>query len=666
MKLSDLFINDAMDLSLTTTSKTEALYHLANLYEKVGGVTDVQQFVERLEAREAQSTTGVGDEIAIPHAQHESIKQAAIVFGRSNEGIEWESFDGQKAKLIFMIAAPEGGGEHLSALAKLSSALMNPTVKAALLKAQSTQEILGIFQTYEANEELEAQEAQATATTVVPAEATNEVEPYVLAVTACPTGIAHTFMAEEKLKQAGQKAGIRIKVETNAQSGIGNRLTKADIDAATAIIVAADKQVEMARFNGKPVIITKVADGINKADELVARAAQGNAPTYRAKGEFNEADAYGQDGESESLGRQFYKHLMNGVSHMLPFVVAGGILIALSFFWGINASNPADPSYSPIAQTLNLLGGLSFGMMLPVLAGFIGHSIADRPGLVIGFMGGIFANPEVLSAFGGGVGLFEGAVSSGFLGALIAGFLAGGIIWVLRKLFAWLPKSLEGLKPIFLFPVLGVLTIGLIMLFVVNGPMGAVMNGLTNTINNIPAEWTLVLGFVVAAMMSIDMGGPLNKAAYVTGTALVTTAGGAGSNVMAAVMVGGMVPPLAIALAATFNKHLWSEEQRNSALVNYVMGAAFITEGAIPFAAANPLKVIPSLALGAGVAGALSMAFGVVSFVPHGGVFAVIAGGVTNPIMYLVAWLIGGAVGAVLLNLLLPKTDAVVGMSEAN
>lgn len=422
----------------------------------------------------------------------------------------------------------------------------------------------------------------------------------------------------------------------------------------------------MARFNGKPVIITKVADGINKADELVARAAQGNAPTYRAKGEFNEVDAYGQDGDSESLGRQFYKHLMNGVSHMLPFVVAGGILIALSFFWGINASNPADPSYSPIAQTLNLLGGLSFGMMLPVLAGFIGHSIADRPGLVIGFMGGIFANPEVLSAFGGGVGLFEGAVSSGFLGALIAGFLAGGIIWVLRKLFAWLPKSLEGLKPIFLFPVLGVLTIGLIMLFVVNGPMGAVMNGLTNTINNIPAEWTLVLGFVVAAMMSIDMGGPLNKAAYVTGTALVTTAGGAGSNVMAAVMVGGMVPPLAIALAATFNKHLWSEEQRNSALVNYVMGAAFITEGAIPFAAANPLKVIPSLALGAGVAGALSMAFGVVSFVPHGGVFAVIAGGVTNPIMYLVAWLIGGAVGAVLLNLLLPKTDAVVGMSEAN
>lgn len=652
MKLTELFIKEAMDLDLTTLSKTETLQHLALRFSETGGVTDVQQFVERLEAREAQSTTGVGDEIAIPHAQHESINKAAIIFGRSTTGIEWESFDSQPAKLIFMIAAPEGGGEHLKALAKLSSALMNEKVKLALLEASSPTDVVAIFEKFEAEEAA----SQASATVVKDTPTTTQDDTYVLAVTACPTGIAHTFMAEEKLKQAGAKAGIRIKVETNAQSGIGNRLTKADIESATAIIVAADKQVEMARFNGKPVIITKVSDGINKADELVARAAQGQAPIYRAASSENQGTDYESNGEKESLGRQIYKHLMNGVSHMLPFVVAGGILIALSFFWGINASDPTDPSYSPIAQTLNLLGGLSFGMMLPILAGFIGHSIADRPGLVIGFMGGIFANPEVLSAFGGGVGLFEGAVSSGFLGALIAGFLAGGIVWALRKLFAWLPKSLEGLKPIFLFPVLGVMAIGLIMLFVVNGPMGAVMNGLTNAINSIPAELTLVLGFAVGAMMSIDMGGPINKAAYVTGTALVTTAAGAGSNVMAAVMVGGMVPPLAIALAATFNKNLWPEEQRNSALVNYVMGAAFITEGAIPFAAANPFRVIPSLAIGAGVAGALSMAFGVVSFVPHGGIFAVIAGGVTNPLMYLVAWLVGGAVGAGLLMLLLPKT----------
>lgn len=652
MKLTELFIKEAMDLDLTTLSKQETLQHLALRFRETGGVTDVHQFVERLEAREAQSTTGVGDEIAIPHAQHESINQPAIIFGRSMNGIEWESFDSQPAKLIFMIAAPEGGGEHLKALAKLSSALMNEKVKLALLEAQSPTDVVAIFEKFEAEEEA----SQTSATIEKDTPTSTQDDTYILAVTACPTGIAHTFMAEEKLKQAGEKAGIRIKVETNAQSGIGNRLTKADIEAATAIIVAADKQVEMARFNGKPVIITKVSDGINKADELVSRAAQAQAPIYHAAASGNQGTEYDSSGEKESLGRQFYKHLMNGVSHMLPFVVAGGILIALSFFWGINAADPADPSYSPIAQTLNLLGGLSFGMMLPVLAGFIGHSIADRPGLVIGFMGGIFANPEVLSAFGGGVGLFEGAVSSGFLGALIAGFLAGGIVWALRKLFAWLPKSLEGLKPIFLFPVLGVMAIGLIMLFVVNGPMGAVMNGLTNAINSIPPELTLVLGFAVGAMMSIDMGGPINKAAYVTGTALVTTAAGAGSNVMAAVMVGGMVPPLAIALAATFNKNLWPEEQRNSALVNYVMGAAFITEGAIPFAAANPLRVIPSLAIGAGVAGALSMAFGVVSFVPHGGIFAVIAGGVTNPLMYLVAWLVGGAVGAGLLMLLLPKT----------
>lgn len=346
---------------------------------------------------------------------------------------------------------------------------------------------------------------------------------------------------------------------------------------------------------------------------------------------------------------------MNGVSHMLPFVVAGGILIAISFFWGINSADPKNAEYNQIAEVFMRIGKMSFAMMLPMLAGFIGQSLADRPGLVVGFMGGVFANPGILTDFTTGGVFSPDYVSSGFLGALIAGFLAGGIIWFLKWFFSWLPKSLEGLKPIFLFPVFGVLIMGLLMLFVVNGPMGAVMNGLMNFLNSIPREFGIALGFLVGAMMSIDMGGPINKAAYVTGTALVTASNGAGSDVMAAVMVGGMVPPLAIAIAATINKNLWSEAERNSALVNYVMGAAFITEGAIPFAAGNPLKVIPPLAFASGLSGALSMGFGIVSLVPHGGLFAALVNGVTNPIMFVVIWLIGGVVGALLLNITLRK-----------
>lgn len=645
MKLSELFVTDAMDLDLAPMTKSETLAYLANRFAQSGGLTDVDDYIKALEAREAQSTTGVGDEIAIPHAQAESIKQASIIFGRSHDGIDWDSFDNQTAKLFFMIAAPAGGGEHLKALAKLSSVLMKPEAKVALLAATSPEQVVDIFKTYEEPEE-EKEEKGQVATEPLP----SQDDTYILAVTACPTGIAHTYMAEEKLKQAAKAAGVAIKVETNGQTGIGNKLTKADIQKATAVIVAADKNVEMARFDGKPVLITKVSDGINKAAELVERATKADAPIFHAA---DAGLAVEEDQGEESLGRKFYKHLMNGVSHMLPFVVAGGILIALSFIWGINSFNPEDPTYNPMAQFFMTTGKLAFAMMLPMLAGFIGQSLADRPGLVIGFMGGIFANPGVLSDFPGGSGLFENFVSSGFLGALIAGFLAGGIVWFLKKAFSWLPKSLEGLKPIFLFPVFGVAIMAFIMLFIVNGPMGAVMQWLMDSINSIPTEWTIVLGFVVGAMMSIDMGGPINKAAYVTGTALVTASNGAGSNVMAAVMVGGMVPPLAIAIAATINRNLWNEEERNSAYVNYVMGAAFITEGAIPFAAANPLRVIPPLALSAGVAGALSMAFGAVSKVPHGGIFAVLVGAVSNPWMYLLAWVIGGVLGAVLLNITL-------------
>ncbi len=663
MKLAQLFIKEAMDLSLSTDSKESTLRYLAERFAQTGGVSDVDAYVAKLQAREAQSTTGVGDQIAIPHAQDASITEPAIVFGRSDTGIEWESFDDQPAKLIFMIAAPEGGGQHLQALAKLAGILTHPEAKDALLTAQTPDEVVKVIDHYEAVKEAEeAGEGHVKETTVKQPVLENG-KPYLLAVTACPTGIAHTYMAEEKLNQAAAKAGVEIKVETNGQTGVGNPITRADIERATAIIVTADKQVEMGRFDGKPVIITKVSDGINKADELVARALKGEAPIYRAsRGDQTGVPEVAE--ENESLGRKFYKHMMNGVSHMLPFVVAGGILIALSFFWGINSSDPSDPSYNVIAHTLNTIGGLSFAMMLPILAGFIGQSLADRPGLVIGLMGGVFANPSVLSSFSGS-GVFENAEASGFLGALVAGFLAGGIVWCLRKGFSWLPKALEGMKPIFIYPVLGVLTIGLLMLYVINAPMGAVMNGLTNLLTSIPSELSVVLGFAAAAMMSIDMGGPINKAAYVTGTALVASSSGAGSDVMAAVMVGGMVPPLAIALSATINKKLWAPEQRNSALVNYVMGAAFITEGAIPFAATDPLRVIPSLAIGSGVAGALSMFFGCVSYVPHGGLFAALAGGVTNPAMYVVAWLVGGIVGALLLNVLVKKPEEQLDLEQA-
>ncbi|MBS4750738.1 fructose-specific PTS transporter subunit EIIC [Carnobacteriaceae bacterium zg-ZUI78] len=646
MRLSELFIKDAMTLDLQSTTKEETLSVLANRFAQVGGVSDVEGYVENLKKREAQSTTGVGDEIAIPHAQHVSIQKPAIVFGRSSQGINWESFDGQPAKLVFMIAAPEGaGGEHLKALASLSKVLMNMDAKTALLNAQSPEEVISVIEQFEEKPE-EAPEM---------VEEASKTDAYVLAVTACPTGIAHTFMAAEKLEQAGKKAGIKIKVETNGQGGIGNRLTAKDIEEATAIIVAADKNVEMARFNGKPVIVTKVADGIHKADELVERAMKADAPIYKA-GDIRET--MGQDVANESLGRKAYKHLMNGISHMLPFVVAGGIFIAISFFWGINAFDPKDASYNAAAQFIFTLGKLSFAMMLPVLAGFIGHSIADRPGLVVGFMGGILANPGVLSDSNG---LVEAShiQPSGFLGALVAGFLAGGIIIFLRKAFAWLPKSLEGLKPIFLFPIFGTLIMGLLMILVLNAPMAAITNGLTTFIDSIPTELKMVVGFVVGGMMAIDMGGPINKAAYATGTALVTTAAaGAGSDVMAAVMVGGMVPPMAIFFSALIKKDLWEESQRDSALVNCVMGMAFITEGAIPFAASNPAKVIPALALSSGVAGALSMLLGASSRVPHGGFFALMTNGIINPFGFFAAWIIGSLLGAILLIVFVGKKKA--------
>ena len=637
MNLTQLIQFDLIQFGFTAKDKKDALNKLTDMLVEEGIIGNKDEFYKALLGREELSTTGVGDGIAIPHAKASCFEKAMIIYAKSDEGVEWESFDSQPAKHIFMICAPANGAdEHLKALATLSTALMNPEVKGKLDNATTKEEVKTIFEDFvKSNEKVKEEPKE---------ESGSEDKKYIIAVTACPTGIAHTFMAAEKIKEAAKEMGLDVKVETNGQIGVENKLTKDDIERAVGIIVAADKKVEIARFDGHPTLFTKVADGINKPKELIQTVLDGNAAVYHHSGEKSSSEST----EGESVGRKIYKYLMEGVSNMLPFVVAGGILIALSFFWGINAFNPEDPSYNKFAELLFVLGKLAFSMMLPILAGFIGRSIADRPGFIVGMVGGILADPSIL-------GLKSAAwlnyTPSGFLGALVAGFFAGGIIIALRYIFSWIPRSLDGIKPIFLFPVLGSFIMGVLMLFVVNAPMAFIMTSFRNFIESMSGGEKIVLGFVVGSMMAIDMGGPINKAAYVTATALVTTSGTAGSDVMAASMVGGMVPPLAIALSATVYKNLWPEAQRGSALVNYVMGFAFITEGAIPFAASNPIRVIPPLFLSSGVAGALSMIFDCRSRAPHGGMFAVLVGAVTNPVMYLLALVIGTVMGAFLLIL---------------
>ena len=635
MNLTQLIQFDLIQFGFMAKDKKDALNKLTDMLVEEGIIGNKDEFYKALLGREELSTTGVGDGIAIPHAKASCFEKAMIIYAKSDEGVEWESFDAQPAKHIFMICAPANGAdEHLKALATLSTALMNPEVKGKLDNATTKEEVKTIFEDFvKSTEEVKEKSKE---------ESGSEDKKYIIAVTACPTGIAHTFMAAEKIKEAAKEMGLDVKVETNGQIGVENKLTKDDIERAVGIIVAADKKVEIARFDGHPTLFTKVADGINKPKELIQTVLDGNAAIYHHSGEKSSSEST----EGESVGRKIYKYLMEGVSNMLPFVVAGGILIALSFFWGINAFNPEDPSYNKFAELLFVLGKLAFSMMLPILAGFIGRSIADRPGFIVGMVGGILADPSIL-------GLKSAAwlnyTPSGFLGALVAGFLAGGIIIALRYIFSWIPRSLDGIKPIFLFPVLGSFIMGVLMLFVVNAPMAFIMTSFKNFIEALSGGEKVILGFVVGSMMAIDMGGPINKAAYVTATALVTTSGTAGSDVMAASMVGGMIPPLAIALSATIYKNLWPETQRGSALVNYVMGFAFITEGAIPFAASNPIRVIPPLFLSSGVAGALSMIFDCRSRAPHGGMFAVLVGAVTNPVMYLLALVIGTVMGAFLL-----------------
>lgn len=631
MRITDLLKSESIALGQKPADKESAIRQLADLMAASGNLSDKEQYLKDVFAREASGTTGLGDGIATPHAKSMGVKEAGLAAMTVPAGMDFESMDGKPARLFFMIAAPDSANDaHIQILQQLAMMIMDPDFKEALIAAKTKEEFLHLIDLKE-DGKFEAPKAEAAASegeAVDAAPASDHIQ--ILAVTACPTGIAHTFMAAESLEQHAKKRGISIKVETNGSGGAKNILTDAEIAAADGIIVAADKNVAMARFNGKKVVITKVADGINKADELIDRALKGDAPVYHASGSDTEESA--ADVQGESLGRQIYKHLMNGVSHMLPFVVGGGILIALAFLFDDYSIDPKNfGSNTPLAKFFKDIGGASFGFMLPVLAGFISMSIADRPGLAVGFVGGALA----------------GTTGSGFLGALIAGFLGGYIVNFLKKASKCLPESLEGIKPILIYPFFGILIMGFISLFIIAPPVSAINGWMVDTLKNMDPSARIFMGMIVAGMMAVDMGGPINKAAYVTGTGLLASGE---FHVMAAVMAGGMVPPLAIALCTTFFKNRFTESERKAGITNYVMGLSFITEGAIPFAAADPLRVIPSCVVGSAVTGALTMAFDCTLRAPHGGIFVVPTIG--NPLMYLVSILVGAVVGCVILSIL--------------
>lgn len=629
MRITDLLNKQSISLNLTSKDKMSAINELVDLVNASGNLSDKEEYKRGIIAREEQSTTGIGEGIAIPHAKTKAVKKACLAAAVSQSGVDYESFDGSLAHLFFMIAAPDGANNtHLEVLSRLSTILMDETFRQALLDAKSVDEFLSLIDAKETEKFPEEAKEEKKDDFYEAPKRGDAKYPRVLAVTACPTGIAHTFMAAEALNKKGAEMGISIKVETNGSAGAKNILTKEEIEHCDAIIVAADKKVEMARFNGKKVIQTKVADGIHKSEELINRAINGDAPIYHA----SEAGTIVEEDSHESFGRQLYKHLMNGVSNMLPFVVAGGILMALAFLFDNYEINPSNfGSNTPLAAFFKSVGDAAFGFLLPVLAGFIAVSIADRPAMVVGFVGGLLANT-------GG---------AGFLGALLAGFIAGYLVLGLRKVFAFLPQSLEGIKPVLLYPLIGTFLIGGIMIFLLNPPVAAANNALVNFLNSLGTSSKVLLGIVVAAMMAIDMGGPINKAAYVFGIASLESGN---YEIMAAVMAGGMVPPLVIALATTLFKNRFTKEQQDADKVNYVMGLSFITEGAIPFAAADPLKVIPSCALGAAIAGALTMAFDCTLRAPHGGIFVFPIVG--NWPMYLVSIIVGAVIGAVVLGFL--------------
>ena len=656
MKITDLLKPQSILLNASPTNKADAIYTLGDLMDKGGNLSDKAEYLEAVFAREESGSTGLGDGIATPHAKSAGVKEAGLAAMVVPNGVDFEALDGQPSRLFFMIAAPEGAADtHVEVLSKLATMVIDPDFKNALIQSATVNRFLELITAKEegnfdpsiegyikkedekAPSITDAIEAKATEAIekVVPKVSVDNPHYEVLAVTGCPTGIAHTYMAAESLERKAKEMGISLKVEKNGASGIKDALTAEEIEHAKCIIVASDRQVEMARFDGKPMIQTKVANGINKAEELLREAMSGAAPVYHASQSDKDSAESAIDAK-DSFGRQIYKHLMNGVSHMLPFVIGGGILIALAFLF--DTFDPANAknfgSGTPLSAFLMKIGGASFGFMLPVLAGYIAMSIADRPGLVAGFVGGLLASQ-------GG---------SGFLGALIAGFAAGYLVLLVKKLVSGLPQALEGTKPVLFYPVLGVLFIGIAITFIINPPVSALNEWLMNSLQTMGTTSRVLLGLVFGAMMSVDMGGPVNKAAYVIGTGALATGE---YGIMAAVMAGGMVPPLAIALCTTFFPSRFTEAERKSGITNYIMGLSFITEGAIPFAAADPIRVLPSCIIGAGTAGALSMFFECTLRAPHGGIFVVPTIG--NPLLYLASIAIGSVVACIILAIVKPK-----------
>lgn len=641
MTIRDLLAAESINLNGTPAGKTEALNQCIDLMAKSGKIADVEKYRKGVFAREEEGTTGIGMGIAIPHCKSDAVTKAGLAAMVVKDGVDFESLDGTPAKIIFLIAAPNTEDNvHLQVLSKLSVMLMDEQFTNSLINAGSVDEFLNIIDSAEkAKDEKEAaKEAKAKE----PVEVKKD-DVFIVAVTACPTGIAHTYMAAEAIEKKAKELGYQVKVETRGSGGAKNVLTDDEIAKAAGVIVACDTNVPTDRFDGKKVIECQVSDGINKAEELIKRIAAGDAPVFKASGK-KEA-SHSSVGGKESIGHQIYKHLMNGVSHMLPFVVGGGILIAIAFLidgFSVDLNSlPVDQraNFGTITQAAAMfkgIGGTAFGFMLPILAGFIAMSIADRPGLAVGFVGGSIA------ANG----------TSGFLGALVAGFVAGYIVLLLKKVFSKLPESLDGMKPVLLYPLLGIFLVGVIMQFVVEPPIGALNTAINNGLNGLNGASAVVLGVLLGGMMSVDMGGPVNKAAYVFGTASIA----AGNyNIMAAVMIGGMVPPIAIALATIFFKNKFTAEERKAGPTNFIMGLSFITEGAIPFAASDPLHVLPACAVGSAVAGGLSMAFGCTLMAPHGGIFVVPTIG--NPLMYLVALVIGSFIACGLLGLLKKKVS---------
>lgn len=650
MQITDLLKRDSILLNAAPANKADAINTLGDLMDKSGNLSNKDEYLKAVFAREESGSTGLGEGIATPHAKSSGVREAGLAAMVVPNGVDFDALDGQPSRLFFMIAAPEGAADtHVEVLSQLATMIIDPDFKEALISAPTVERFLALIDAKENGKFDPAVDgfiksgvdASKNTTDIVTNEKTDVAAPTtntgtitvdhpyydVLAVTGCPTGIAHTYMAAESLERKAKELGISLKVEKNGASGVKDALTADEIAYAKCIIVASDRQVEMARFNGKPMIQTKVANGINKAEELLTQAMSGTAPIYTASAAEQQA---AMADATDSFGRQIYKHLMNGVSHMLPFVIGGGILIALAFLF--DTFDPANPSGfgsgTPLAAFLMKIGGASFGFMLPVLAGYIAMSIADRPGLAAGFVGGVLANQ-------GG---------SGFLGALIAGFAAGYLVLLVKKLVSGFPEALEGTKPVLFYPVLGVLFIGVAITFIINPPVSALNEWLMNSLQTMGTTSRVLLGLIFGAMMSVDMGGPVNKAAYVIGTGALATGE---YGIMAAVMAGGMVPPLAIALCTTFFPNRFTEAERKSGITNYIMGLSFITEGAIPFAAADPIRVLPACIIGAGTAGALSMFFECTLRAPHGGIFVVPTIG--NPLLYLASIAIGAVVACLIL-----------------